>query len=925
MRSEAGTGYLEIFGASEHNLKGVHVRIPKNSLVVFSGVSGSGKSSLAFDTIYVEGQRKYIESLSSYARQFLGQLEQPKYDKITGLAPTVAIEQKTQSSNPRSTVGTVTEILDYMRVLFARAGEQRCHGCGRPVGRLDPQQIVEQLLALPEETAVVLMAPLAQERKGEYKNLFEEYMKQGFTRFRIDGKVERLDEAITLDKKKKHDVDIVVDRIKVKEGVRSRITDSVETALRVGKGHMMALVGEDEMKFSELLHCDHCNLSLPELSPQLFSFNSPLGACPECHGLGLSVELDEEKIWTNISGSIHENLKKVTVIWKARRRGWERRFWSGVSSHLGASPTTKLHELGEWAQRELLYGSSGAGKFPGLWGFVSEDMATTQSELVRNFYGRFLKESVCRSCGGTRLRAEARAVLFEGENLAQLSAMTAEQLSGFFRGMKLEGHRGVIAAEPVKEVLTRLQFLMDVGLEYLTLDRTAHTLSGGEAQRIRLARQLGSELSGVIYILDEPSVGLHPRDSMRLVQTLERLRELGNTIVVVEHDPETLRHADYIVDFGPGAGRAGGEVVFAGSLEELKQCEQSLTGGYLSGRLAIEIPPVRKTSDRLLELRGVSFRNLKQVDVRFPIGCFTVVTGVSGAGKSTLVEEVMRPLLESRVNRTPEVLEADVEAVRGLEYLQSIITVDQRPIGRTPRSNPATYTKLFDAIRNLFASTADAKAYGYEASRFSFNVKGGRCERCEGDGSLKIEMHFLPDVYVPCPQCKGQRFNDATLRVMYKGKNIADILAMSVEEALEFFSAVPTAKRILQTLVDVGLGYMALGQPSTTLSGGEAQRIKLSKELARVGRGSTLYILDEPTTGLHFHDIKKLLSVIHRLTDSGCTVVMVEHNVDIIRNADWVIDLGPEGGAKGGQVVVAGTPEEVAACQASFTGKFLRD
>ncbi len=924
MDRDQGVRVLEIVGASEHNLKNVSVVIPKESLVVFSGVSGSGKSSLAFDTVYVEGQRKYIESLSSYARQFLGQLERPKYEKMVGLAPTVAIEQKAQSANPRSTVGTVTEILDYMRVLYARAGEQRCHQCDRPVGKQDPQQIVERLLGLGEGANVILMAPVARERKGEYRVLFEEYMKQGFTRFRIDGEIQRLEEAQVLDKKRKHNVDVVVDRIKVKDGIRERLTDSVETALKVGKGHLVVDTGsgvEGELRFSELLHCDHCDLSLPELSPQLFSFNSPLGACPSCHGLGISVELDAEKVFTNLTASLQENFKKLTVIWKGRRRGWERRFWSGLANHVGLTPGTKVFQASEEALRGALYG---AGTFPGLWGFVSDDMATTQSELVRSFYGRYLRESSCRACGGERLRPEARSVRYQGRGICELTGMSAEAVLEFFRAAKPHGHVEAIAAEPTREIVNRLAFLVDVGLEYLTLDRTAHTLSGGEAQRIRLARQLGSELSGVIYILDEPSVGLHPRDSVRLVRTLERLRDLGNTVIVVEHDPETMSHADHIVDFGPGAGRQGGEVVYSGDLPGLLRCERSLTGGYLSGRLEIERPAQRRGANGELRLEGVTFRNISGMDVGIPLGCFTVVTGVSGAGKSTLVEEVLKPLLEFKLNGAKEQVEAEVGAVRGLERLDSVITVDQKPIGRTPRSNPATYTKLFDAIRSLFAATKDAKAYGYGPGRFSFNVKGGRCERCEGDGSLKIEMHFLPDVYIPCPQCLGQRFNDATLRVQYKGKSIADVLAMSVEEALEFFGAVPAARRILSTLNEVGLGYMALGQPSPTLSGGEAQRIKLARELARTGRGSTLYILDEPTTGLHFDDIRKLLSVVHRLVDSGCTVVMVEHNLDIIRSADWVIDLGPEGGGKGGKIVVEGTPEKVAECAESHTGLFLR-
>jgi len=898
--------------------------------VVFTGVSGSGKSSLAFDTIYVEGQRKYIESLSSYARQFLGQLERPHYDKMAGLAPTIAIEQKTASANPRSTVGTVTEILDYLRILYARAGDQRCPTCGAPVGKQDAQQIVSTLLSDHAGKQLIIAAPVARQRKGEYKAVFDELMRQGFVRFRIDREIRRLEEPLTLEKNRKHDIDIVVDRLTLAEDGRGRLTESVETALKAGKGRMLALLGEDELPFSEALYCDNCGVSLPELTPQLFSFNSPLGACPSCNGLGVSVRMDMNRIFHPPHARLYDALNRMLVIWVGRRRGWRYEFWHKVQNKLGLSPDATVESLSEEQKQRLVYGDNGesgetAHRWPGLWDFISRDIETTSSDAVRAFYYTFFIQTACRECGGTRLRPEARSVLLGPESITQLTARTVASLDSYFAGLSLPGHKATIASQPVAEIRARLKFLADVGLGYLTLDRATHTLSGGEAQRIRLARQLGSELSGVIYILDEPSVGLHQRDGLMLVRTLERLRDLGNTIIVVEHDRETMRHADSIVDFGIGAGRDGGNVVYAGDLPGLSKHPESITGAYLSGRMSIDPPARRRRPTSWLKLTGVRRHNLKDLDVEIPLGVFTVVTGVSGAGKSSLVTETVQPAIAAALGHGRPAPDPGFKAMAGADAIERMIVIDQNPIGRTPRSNPATYTKVFDVIRNLFAQTPDARAYGYEAGRFSFNVKGGRCEKCEGDGSLKIEMHFLPDVFVSCPQCGGKRFNDATLRVKYRGKTISDALDMTVDEALEFFAQVPAARRVLQTLADVGLGYIHLGQPSPTLSGGEAQRIKLSRELAKREGGRTLYLLDEPTTGLHFHDVKKLLAVLSRLADSGNTVLMVEHNMDIIKCADWVIDLGPEGGEDGGRIVGAGTPGEIARCAESYTGKFLNE
>jgi excinuclease ABC subunit A len=828
---------IVVEGAREHNLAVDYLEIPKRKLVVFTGVSGSGKSSLAFDTLYAEGQRRYVESLSSYARQFLGQMEKPRYEHIRGLSPTIAIEQKSASSNPRSTVGTVTEIYDYLRVLYARAGEQRCHECGGTVASRSAAEIVEELSSLKSGTKLTVLAPKVDHRKGEFRELFDEARKSGFARVRIDGMVVRLDEVQGLEKLKKHTIEIVVDRIALSEADMPRLTDSVETALREGKGQLRVLVeGEPRPRsYSEDRGCPKCGIGLPELSPQMLSFNSPLGMCPGCDGLGQ-----------------HE-------------LGWE-------------------HERGE---------------------------------------GWKLRGEICPACNGLRLRPEARSVFLADRSISDATQLTVREAAEHFRALKLDGARAQIAAEILKEINFRLGFLLDVGLDYLTLDRAASTLSGGEAQRIRLASQLGSELSGVMYVLDEPSIGLHQRDNRRLIATLQRLRDLGNTVIVVEHDHETIESADHVIDFGPGAGRAGGKVVAAGTPDDLRRNGKSPTGRFLAGTERIEIPGKRRPPGGFIEVIGARENNLRGVDVRFPLGVMCAVTGVSGAGKSSLINGILHPALMRALNDSHWRVGAH-DKLRGVELIDKVIDIDQNPIGRTPRSNPATYTKAFDVIREVFAGVPEARTYGYDAGRFSFNRKGGRCEACEGGGVREVEMHFLPNVHVTCEVCKGRRYNDATLRVRFKGKNIAEVLALTVAEALELFAHHPHISHILSTLEQVGLGYVQLGQPATTLSGGEAQRVKLSRELAKRSTSRTLYLLDEPTTGLHFADVKRLLEVLDKLVDAGNTVVVIEHNLDVIKRADWVIDLGPEGGVRGGEVLAAGTPEEVAQVRRSYTGQFLQ-
>ncbi|HEY8210786.1 MAG TPA: excinuclease ABC subunit UvrA [Myxococcaceae bacterium] len=927
---------ISIRGAKEHNLKNVTLEIPKKKLVVFTGVSGSGKSSLAFDTLYAEGQRRYVESLSAYARQFLGQMEKPKYDTLRGLSPTISIEQKAASNNPRSTVGTVTEVHDYLRVLYASIGVQHCYNCGRKVGKQSAQQIVEEILKAPAGTKVVLLAPLVQNRKGEHKDLLVDAQKRGFARARVDGKVKGLEERIELDKKSKHDIELVIDRLVLKPDVRPRLTDSVETALREGKGILIVTDEQcakaSDRTMSELNACHYCGLSFSELAPASFSFNNPLGMCQECNGLGTRPEMDPDLIVPDQTRSIREGAIEPWATGMTKGEGWTADFVEELSKAFDIDLDAPYEKLSK-REKDLLMNGSGGREFNvGRWRMEWEGLASklmrsfksTQSESMRQYYLKFFSDKPCPVCAGERLRPESRAVKVHGRSIVDLSRLTIGEASTFLKEAPLSSTEAKIATELLKEIRSRLGFLVDVGLTYLTLDRTASTLSGGESQRIRLASQMGSELTGVIYILDEPSIGLHQRDNGKLLGTLKRLRDLGNSVIVVEHDEETMEEADWLVDFGPGAGELGGEIVAQGTPQQVMKDQQSLTGAYLSGREEIEVPAERRKRGKAkLVVEGAKENNLKDVTVEFPLGLLVAVTGVSGAGKSTLVNEILYPVLARELYGTREV-PGKHHAVRGMENLDKVIDIDQRPIGRTPRSNPSTYTKVFDAIRNVFALTPEARAFGYTASRFSFNVKGGRCEACEGDGVKLVEMHFLADVYVPCEVCQGKRFNDATLRVRYKGKNIAEVLEMSVREATAHFSVHKDIMRVLQTLDDVGLGYIKLGQSSPTLSGGEAQRIKLSRELCKVATGRTLYILDEPTTGLHFDDIRKLLVVLSRLVEAGNTVVVIEHNLDVIKSADWVIDLGPEGGAAGGKVLATGTPEEVAQEEGSHTGRYLR-
>lgn len=916
---------IVVRGAREHNLKNVTLSIPKKSLVVITGVSGSGKSSLAFDTIYAEGQRRYVESLSSYARQFLGQMDKPKYDTIRGLSPTISIEQKTASSNPRSTVGTVTEVHDYLRVLYASIGIQYCPKCGHKAEGQSAQQIVSSILEYPKGTKLVLLAPLERQRKGEHRERLLDARTRGFARLRIDGKIVTLDDSVVaLDKKAKHDIDLVVDRLVVEPDARARITDSVELALREGKGVISIQTGTEERTFSEKVACPECELSFPELSPQSFSFNSPIGFCNDCNGLGSRPEMDPELVVPNPTLSIKDGAVTPWAAAAARGEGWVASEIEWVLQTFGIDKRKPWHKL-TTAQRDavLFGGKKGGAIWEGLVNQLMRRMKNTSSEDMKQYYLRFFSSALCPSCRGARLRPESRAVKIAGESLDALSHRRIEQARDWIESMGLAGADAEIASELRKEISSRLGFLVNVGLGYLTLDRAAATLSGGESQRIRLASQIGSELTGVIYILDEPSIGLHQRDNGKLLKTLKALRDVGNSVIVVEHDEETMMEADYLIDFGPGAGELGGEVVAAGTPAQVIKNPKSLTGAYLSGKRKIPIPSTRRPgTGKALEIRGATEHNLKKLNVRLPLGTLLAVTGVSGAGKSTLINGILYPALARALHdaRTPV---GAHEEILGVAQIDKVVGIDQRPIGRTPRSNPATYTKVFDSIRELYASTGEARAFGYDAGRFSFNVKGGRCEACSGDGVRQVEMHFLPDVYVTCEECGGRRFNEATLRVLYKGKSIADTLDMSVREGLEQFSVHTNILRGLQTLSDVGLGYVKIGQPSPTLSGGEAQRIKLARELSRVGTGRTLYILDEPTTGLHFADVEKLLEVLSRLVDAGNTVLVIEHNLDVIAHADWVIDLGPEGGGAGGEVVAEGTPEEVARVARSHTGEYL--
>ena len=933
--------FISVRGAREHNLKAVDVDIPKKKLVVFTGVSGSGKSSLAFDTLYAEGQRRYVESLSSYARQFLGQMEKPKYDTLRGLSPTISIEQKTASSNPRSTVGTVTEVHDYLRVLFASIGVQHCHQCGRKVGKQSAQQIVEEILKGAAGTKVQLLAPIVQNRKGEHKDLLTDAQKRGFTRARIDGKLRNLEDKIVLDKKSKHDLELVIDRLVLKPDLRARLTDSVEAALKEGKGVLIvtdeAGAKSSDRTMSELNACHHCALSFPELSPSSFSFNNPLGMCSDCNGLGTRAEMDPDLIIPDKSRSIRDGAVEVWATGMARGEGWTADLVDKLSKALQFDLETPWKDLPKKAQDAILYGASGKEitmtwgenfkwkmEWEGLVNKLMKSFKTTKSEPMRQWYLKFFSDKPCPTCAGERLRAESRAVKVHGKSIVDLSALTIGDALGFLRTLPLSATERKIVDELLKEITSRLGFLDNVGLSYLSLDRSAATLSGGESQRIRLASQMGSELTGVIYILDEPSIGLHQRDNGRLLETLKRLRDLGNSVLVVEHDEETMEEADWIVDFGPGAGELGGAVVAAGTPADVMKSKASLTGAYLCGREEIEVPAARRpVGKHSLVIKGAKANNLKNVDAQIPLGLFVAVTGVSGAGKSTLINEILHPALMRQLHASRDVPGAH-HSIRGMEHLDKVIDIDQKPIGRTPRSNPSTYTKVFDAIREVLAQTAEARTYGYSPGRFSFNVKGGRCEACEGDGVRQVEMHFLADVFVVCEVCGGKRFNDATLRVRYKGKNVAETLDMSVREAMGHFEVHRDIMRVLRTLDDVGLSYLRLGQSSPTLSGGEAQRIKLSRELAKVATGRTLYILDEPTTGLHFDDVKKLLGVLNRLVDAGNSVLVIEHSLDVIKSADWVIDLGPEGGAGGGHILAAGTPEDVAQVKASYTGRYLQ-
>jgi excinuclease ABC subunit A len=930
--------YLRVRGARAHNLKNIDIDIPRDKLVVITGLSGSGKSSLAFDTIYAEGQRRYVESLSAYARQFLGQMDKPDVDSIEGLSPAISIDQKTTNRNPRSTVGTATEVSDYLRLLFARIGHPHCPQCGREISQQTVQQMVDQVMLLPERTKLQILAPLVKGKKGEHQKVFEDARKAGYVRVRVDGEVRDLTDDIKLAKNKKHSIDIVVDRIILKAGSAERLADSLETALKLAEGNVIVDVTDgDELLFSENFACPDCGIALEEISPRLFSFNSPYGACPVCTGLGANLKVDIDLVIPDRSKSLAAG---AIVPWAKSTSTYYPKMMEAAAQNLGFGMNTPLQELSEKQWKGLMYGTDTPirfqyinifdqlktynNNFEGLIPFFERRYRESTSDLVRMEIEGYMSEYPCPACQGKRLKPEALAVKVGGISIDGFTRLSITEEIEFLNQLILTPKEEAIARQILKEIKERLGFLMNVGLDYLTLARAAGSLSGGEAQRIRLATQIGSSLMGVLYVLDEPSIGLHQRDNARLLSTLERLRDLGNTLLVVEHDEDTMIAADHIIDIGPGAGAHGGWVVAEGTIEEIKANKESVTGQYLSGAKKIEVPMQRRQPNgKWLEVFGAQENNLKKIDIRIPLGVFTCVTGVSGSGKSTLVNEIIYKGLAVKLSGARHRPGAH-ERLEGLEHLDKIIDIDQSPIGRTPRSNPATYTGVFDFIRELFSITPEAKLRGYKPGRFSFNVKGGRCEACHGDGIIKIEMHFLPDVYVPCEVCEGKRYNRETLEVRYKGKNIAQILDMTVDQAVDFFQAVPKISRKLQTLQDVGLGYIHLGQPATTLSGGEAQRIKLASELSRRSTGKTIYILDEPTTGLHMADIDKLLHVLHRLVDAGDTVLIIEHNLDVIKTADWLIDLGPEGGNRGGEVVAAGTPEEIAACPVSYTGQFLK-
>ena len=931
-----------IKGAKEHNLKDINIEIPRDKLVVITGLSGSGKSSLAFDTLYAEGQRRYVESLSSYARQFLGLMEKPDVESIEGLSPAISIDQKTTSRNPRSTVGTVTEIYDYIRLLYARIGVPYCPNCGKKIEKQTIDQIIDSVMSLEEGTRIQVLAPVVRGKKGEYTKLLQDFQKEGFVRVRVDGEVYELTDDIEIDRKKKHNIELVVDRLVVKEEIRTRLTESVETALKYANNLVVIdIPGDKEVLYSQNYACPDCNISIEELTPRMFSFNNPFGACPTCTGIGYLMKMDEDLIVPDKNKTLYDGIKAFGASTMKKGDTMAKMYFESIAKHYGVEiKDVPIKKLPRWFLEKILYGTgdeaidfeytsyAGTRKFTspfeGVLPTLDRRYNETKSQGMRDFYEMYMSESACQTCHGARLKKESLSVKVGDKNINELTDMSIDKIKDFLNTLQLNNKDKMIADQILKELNKRLQFLIDVGLEYLTLSRSAESLSGGEAQRIRLATQIGSGLTGVLYILDEPSIGLHQRDNEKLLATLRKLRDLGNTVLVVEHDEDTMYAADQIIDIGPGAGVHGGKVIAQGTAEEIKLVPESITGQYLSGKKQILVPKKRRKSNgKAIEVKGATEHNLKNINVKFPLGQFICVTGVSGSGKSTLVNEILYKTVAKEIYGSNE-KPGKCKEIKGLENVDKIINIDQSPIGRTPRSNPATYTGVFDVIRDIFAATQEAKMRGYDKGRFSFNVAGGRCEACSGDGVLKIEMHFLPDIYVPCEVCKGKRYNRETLEVKYKGKTISDVLDMTVEEALKFFENIPKIKSKIQTLYDVGLGYIKLGQPSTTLSGGEAQRVKLATELSKKATGKTLYILDEPTTGLHIADVHKLVDILQRLVDTGNSIIVIEHNLDLIKTADYIIDLGPEGGEKGGQIIAVGTPEQITRNDQSYTGKFLK-
>ena len=931
-----------IKGAKEHNLKDINIEIPRDKLVVITGLSGSGKSSLAFDTLYAEGQRRYVESLSSYARQFLGLMEKPDVESIEGLSPAISIDQKTTSRNPRSTVGTVTEIYDYIRLLYARIGVPYCPNCGKKIEKQTIDQIIDSVMSLEEGTRIQVLAPVVRGKKGEYTKLLQDFQKEGFVRVRVDGEVYELTDDIEIGRKKKHNIELVVDRLVVKEEIRTRLTESVETALKYANNLVVIdIPGDKEILYSQNYACPDCNISIEELTPRMFSFNNPFGACPTCTGIGYLMKMDEDLIVPDKNKTLYDGIKAFGASTMKKGDTMAKMYFESIAKHYGVEiKDVPIKKLPRWFLEKILYGTgdeaidfeytsyAGTRKFTspfeGVLPTLDRRYNETKSQGMRDFYEMYMSESACQTCHGARLKKESLSVKVGDKNINELTDMSIDKIKDFLNTLQLNNKDKMIADQILKELNKRLQFLLDVGLEYLTLSRSAGSLSGGEAQRIRLATQIGSGLTGVLYILDEPSIGLHQRDNEKLLATLRKLRDLGNTVLVVEHDEDTMYAADQIIDIGPGAGVHGGKVIAQGTAEEIKLVPESITGQYLSGKKQILVPKKRRKSNgKAIEVKGATEHNLKNINVKFPLGQFICVTGVSGSGKSTLVNEILYKTVAKEIYGSNE-KPGKCKEIKGLENVDKIINIDQSPIGRTPRSNPATYTGVFDVIRDIFAATQEAKMRGYDKGRFSFNVAGGRCEACSGDGVLKIEMHFLPDIYVPCEVCKGKRYNRETLEVKYKGKTISDVLDMTVEEALKFFENIPKIKSKIQTLYDVGLGYIKLGQPSTTLSGGEAQRVKLATELSKKATGKTLYILDEPTTGLHIADVHKLVDILQRLVDTGNSIIVIEHNLDLIKTADYIIDLGPEGGEKGGQIIAVGTPEQITRNDQSYTGKFLK-